>query len=54
MFPDLDLSPVLDSLKFVFNAGKVFANASVNLFLRIWDFGVEVFNAIKGVINKLQ
>ena len=52
MLPDFDLSPVLDSLKFAFNAGRVFADALVNLFLRIWDFGVEVFNMVKGLFNK--
>jgi len=52
MLPDFDFSSVLDSLKFVLNAGREFANASVNLLLRIWDFGVEVFNAVKGLVNK--
>ena len=52
MFPDFDLSPVFDSFKFVFSAGKVFADASLNLLLRLWDFGVEVFNIVKGIINK--
>ena len=52
MFPDFDLSPILDSLKFVFNAGKVFADASLTLLLRLWDFGVEVFNITKSIVNK--
>lgn len=54
MLPDFDLSPVLDSLKFAFNAGRAFADALVNLFMRIWDFGVEVFNAVKGLFNKFN
>ena len=52
MLPDFDFSSVLDSLKYVFGAGKVFVGASVNLFIGIWDFGVEVFGAIKALINK--